>query len=35
MSNLYVLMVLDYDMWHNENVTSDMLIKIFPINLGG
>jgi hypothetical protein len=34
-SNLYVWMVLDYDMWHNENVTCDMLIIFFPIDLGG
>jgi hypothetical protein len=35
MSNLYVWMVLDYDMRHNENVTNDMLINLFPIDLGG
>ncbi len=35
MSNLYVWMVLDYDMQHNENVTNDMLINLFPIDLGG
>jgi len=35
MSNLYVWMVLDCDVWHNENVTRDMLIKFVPIDLGG
>jgi hypothetical protein len=28
-------MILDCDMWHNENVTHDMLIKFVPIDLGG
>jgi hypothetical protein len=27
MSNLYVWMILDYDIWHNQHVSHGILIK--------